>query len=473
MVKRLPKGFIFGGATAAYQAEGATQRDGKGRVAWDTYLEENYWYTAEPASDFYNKYPTDLALCEEFGINGIRISIAWSRIFPTGFGEVNSKGVAYYHRLFAECHKHGVEPFVTLHHFDTPEVLHANGDFLNRDNIEHFVAYAKYCFEEFSEVNYWTTFNEIGPIGDGQYLVGKFPPGITYDLAKVFQSHHNMMVAHAKAVLAYKEAGYQGEIGVVHALPTKYPLNPQNPDDVRASELEDIIHNRFILDATYLGCYSDKTMAGVNHILDVNGGSLDLREEDFACLEAAKDLNDFLGINYYMSDWMTSFDGETEITHNGKGEKGGSKYQIKGVGRREFDVDVPRTDWDWMIYPQGLYDQIMRVTKDYPNYKKIYITENGLGYKDEFKDNTVYDDARIDYVKQHLDVISDAIRDGADVRGYFIWSLMDVFSWSNGYDKRYGLFYVDFDTQERYPKKSAYWYKTVAETGEIVSCSTD
>ncbi|MBR4164164.1 MAG: family 1 glycosylhydrolase, partial [Solobacterium sp.] len=223
----------------------------------------------------------------------------------------------------------------------------------------------------------------------------------------------------------------------------------------------------FILDATYLGHYSEHTMEGVMYILEVNGGALDLRKEDFEVLEAAKDLNDFLGINYYMSDWMRAFDGETEITHNAKGDKGGSVYQIKGVGRREFDVDVPRTDWDWMIWPQGLYDQIMRVRRDYPNYKKIYITANGLGYKDEFVDNTVYDDARIDYVRQHLNVISDAIRDGANVKGYFIWSLMDVFSWSNGYEKRYGLFYVDFKTQKRYPKKSAYWYKKIAETGVI------
>ncbi|MGI6155101.1 MAG: 6-phospho-beta-galactosidase [Enterococcus lemanii] len=463
-MKKLPKDFIFGGATAAYQAEGATQSDGKGRVAWDTYLEENYWYTAEPASDFYNRYPVDLKLCEEFGVNGIRISIAWSRIFPTGFGEVNQKGVEYYHKLFAECKKRQVEPFVTLHHFDTPETLHSNGDFLNRENINYFVTYAEFCFKEFSEVNYWTTFNEIGPIGDGQYLVGKFPPGIKYDFAKVFQSHHNMMVAHARAVNHFKEAGYLGEIGVVHALPTKYPYDPNNPADVRAAELEDIIHNKFILDATYLGEYSAETMAGVAHILAVNGGSLDLREEDFAILKQAKDRNDFLGINYYMSDWMREFDGETEITHNSTGDKGGSKYQLKGIGRREFDVDVPRTDWDWMIYPKGLYDQIMRVVKEYPNYKKIYITENGLGYKDEFIDGTVYDDARIDYVKQHLEVIADAIADGANVKGYFLWSLMDVFSWSNGYEKRYGLFYVDFNTQERYPKKSAYWYKQLAKT---------
>ena len=267
--------------------------------------------------------------------------------------------------------------------------------------------------------------------------------------------------------LVISNKGYKGEIGVVHALPTKYPYDPENPADVRAAELEDIIHNKFILDATYLGHYSDKTMEGVNHILAENGGELDLRDEDFQALDAAKDLNDFLGINYYMSDWMQAFDGETEIIHNGKGEKGSSKYQIKGVGRRVAPDYVPRTDWDWIIYPEGLYDQIMRVKNDYPNYKKIYITENGLGYKDEFVDNTVYDDGRIDYVKQHLEVLSDAIADGANVKGYFIWSLMDVFSWSNGYEKRYGLFYVDFDTQERYPKKSAHWYKKLAETQVI------
>lgn len=469
-MKKLPDGFIFGGATAAYQAEGATQSDGKGRVAWDTFLEENYWYTAEPASDFYNRYPVDLALAEKFNINGIRISIAWSRIFPTGYGEVNPKGVEYYHKLFAECHKHGVEPFVTLHHFDTPETLHSNGDFLNRKNIDYFVEYAKFCFEEYKdEVNYWTTFNEIGPIGDGQYLNGKFPPGIKYDLAKVFQSHHNMMLAHAKAVSFYKDQGYQGEIGVVHALPTKYPYNPQSEADLHAAELEDIIHNKFILDATYLGQYSDKTMTGVEEILVANGGGkLDIRDEDINTLTYAKDMNDFLGINYYMADWMRGdFDNETSITHNSKGDKGSSEYQIKGVGKREFDVDVPRTEWDWMIYPQGLYDQIMRVVNDYPNYKKIYITENGLGFKDKFEDNTVYDDERIDYIKQHLLAIYDAIKDGANVCGYFLWSLMDVFSWSNGYEKRYGLFYVDFETQARYPKKSAYWYKDLAENGVI------
>ncbi len=467
-MKKLPDDFIFGGATAAYQAEGATRIDGKGRVAWDTFLEENYWYTAEPASDFYHQYAVDLELSERFGINGIRISIAWSRIFPEGFGKINQKGVEFYHRLFDECHRRNIEPFVTLHHFDTPEKLHSDGDFLNRENIVHFVNYAQFCFEEYKDkVNYWTTFNEIGPIGDGQYLVGKFPPGIKYDFEKVFQSHHNMMVAHSRAVKMFKEKGYKGEIGIVHSLPTKYPYNPSDPDDIRAAELEDILHNKFILDATYLGEYSESTLNGVEHILSVNGGKLDLREEDFHDLKKACNLNDFLGINYYMSDWMCKFEGENEITHNSRGDKGGSVYRLKGIGQRRFDVDIPRTDWDWMIYPQGLYDQIMRIVKDYPNYRKIYITENGLGYKDEFNGGNIEDDARIDYIRQHLEAISDAIAAGAEVKGYFLWSLMDVFSWSNGYEKRYGLFYVDFQTQKRYPKKSAYWYKEIAKTSQI------
>lgn len=463
-MKKFADDFIFGGATAAYQAEGSIDKDGKGAVAWDKFLEDNYWYRAEPASDFYNRFPEDLELAERFGVNGIRVSIAWSRIFPKGYGEINPKGVDFYHRLFETCHKHGVEPFVTLHHFDTPEVLHSNGDFLNRENIEHFVNYAKFCFEEFKEVKYWTTFNEIMPIGDGQYICGKFPPGITYDFEKFFQSNHNMMVAHAKAVKAYKEKKYDGEIGIVHAMATKYPYDPNNPADCLAAETEDTVYNKFILDATFLGKYSDKSLEIVDKILKIHGGSLTTYPEDFEVLSYAKDNNDFLGINYYMSDWIRATDKPTNINHNSRGVKGSAVYCVEGIGEKVFDVDVPRSDWDWIIYPQGLYDQIMRIVKDYPNYKKIYITENGLGYKDKFENGTVNDDARIDYVRQHLNAVLKAINDGANVKGYFMWSLMDVFSWSNGYEKRYGLFYVDFETQKRYPKKSAYWYKKISES---------
>lgn len=178
--------------------------------------------------------------------------------------------------------------------------------------------------------------------------------------------------------------------------------------------------------------------------------------------EAAK-YNDYLGINYYQSHFVQEYNGESQIHHNGTGAKGTSVYRLKGISEHMFKEGIDRTDWDWLIYPEGLYDQIMRIKKQYPNYNAIYITENGMGYKDDFKDGTVDDEPRIDYIKRHLQWIAKAIDEGANVKGYFVWSLMDMFSWSNGYNKRYGLFYVDFETQERYPKKSAYWYKKLAK----------
>lgn len=464
-MKQLPENFILGGATAAYQAEGATQEDGKGRVAWDTYLAKEGRYSGDPASDFYHKYPIDLELSERFGLNGIRVSIAWSRIFPKGFGEINPKGVAFYHDLIAECHKHHVEPFVTLHHFDTPEVLFDNGDFLNRENIDHFVNFAKFCFEEYgNEVNYWITFNEILSVAAGQYLLGKFPPNERFENGKMVQSMHNMMVAHARAVLEYKKMNLNGEIGIIHILEQRYPYNSEDEKDRLAAKKDDTMSNRFLLDRTFFGELSSETDEIVTSVLSQNNKTYTVYDGDLEELKAAAPLLDFLGINYYQSTFVKHYEGESAINLNGTGEKGTSLYAFKGIGEYKFDMDIPRTDWDWLIYPQGLHDMIMRIVRDYPSYKKLYITENGMGYRDDFVNGTIDDQPRIDYIKGHLEAIAQTIKEGANVQGYFLWSLMDVFSWANGYNKRYGLFYVDFETQERYPKKSAYWYKQVAET---------
>nr|P50977.1 RecName: Full=6-phospho-beta-galactosidase; AltName: Full=Beta-D-phosphogalactoside galactohydrolase; Short=PGALase; AltName: Full=P-beta-Gal; Short=PBG [Lactobacillus acidophilus]BAA07122.1 6-phospho-beta-galactosidase [Lactobacillus acidophilus] len=469
MTKTLPKDFIFGGATAAYQAEGATKTDGKGRVAWDKFLEENFWYKGDPASDFYHNYVEDLELAEKFGGNVIRISIAWSRIFPNGDGEVKPNGVDFYHKLFAECDARHVEPFVTLHHFDTPEGLHEDGDFLTHEKMDDFVEYADYCFKEFPEVKYWITINEIRSVAVDQYIIGNFPPADTFGFDKMFQTHHNQMVGHARAVKLFKHDGSKGEIGIVHALQTNYPFNESNPADIGAAELEDLLDNKFLVDGTFVGKYPQETMEAVKDILAANHGGEFNIEDEFKAIDAAKDVQDFVGVDYYLSEWMRAYDGKSEITHNGTGDKGTSKVQVKGVGEEKLPDGIETTDWDWLIYPQGLYDKIMRVKNDYPNIHKVYITENGIGFKDTVPDNeetdkTVHDDARIDYVKQHLEVIADAIADGANVKGYFIWSLMDVFTWTNGYTKRYGLFYVDFDTQDRYPSKTADWFKNLAET---------
>ena len=241
---RFADDFIFGGATAAYQCEGSTREYGKGKVAWDDFLVEKGRFQANPASDFYHQYPVDLKLCKMFGINGIRISIAWSRIFPDGTGKINQQGVDFYHQLFKECHKKGVEPFVTLHHFDTPNTLFQKGDFLNKETVEAFEKYASYCFEEYKdEVTYWFTFNEIWAVCTNQYIEGTFPNGEKYNMTKAFQSMHYMMLAHSKAVLAYKKGDYKGKIGIVQSLEYKYPYNENKLEDIIAAKNEDVLQN--------------------------------------------------------------------------------------------------------------------------------------------------------------------------------------------------------------------------------------
>lgn len=459
--------FVFGGATAAYQCEGSTRAYGKGKVAWDDFLEKEGRFSGDPASDFYHKYPIDLKLCHEFGVKGIRISIAWSRIFPEGVGVINQEGVDFYHRVFQECHRQGVEPFVTLHHFDTPDALHKEGDFLNRQIIDQYVEYAKFCFQEYQdEVQYWFTFNEVWPIAVNQYIVGSFPPAIRYDIEKAVYSMHNMMVAHGGAVNAYKEAGYKGKIGIIHSLEYKYPYNDCEADR-QAAKNEDILANQFLLDATFLGEYTKETLETIQKLVSLNHGHFECSQEDIDIMKKAAKDNDYLGINYYQSHFVQAYEGENDIFHNGTGDKGTSRFRLKGVGERMFKEGIERTDWDWLIYPEGLYDMMMRIKNQYPHYKALYITENGMGYKDEFKDGHIDDTPRIDYIRKHFSWILKAIENGVHVKGYFVWSLMDVFSWSNGYNKRYGLFYVDYQTQERFPKKSAYWFKEVSESKEL------
>lgn len=467
-MKQFSQDFVFGGATAAYQCEGSTREHGKGKVAWDDYLEKQGRFSGDPASDFYHLYPIDLKLCKEFSIQAIRISIAWSRIFPEGKGRINQEGVNFYHQVFQECHKNGVEPYVTLHHFDTPNELHKNGDFLKRETIDAFENYAKFCFEEYKdEVTYWFTFNEVWPIATNQYIEGTFPPCIMYDIEKAIWSMHYMMVAHAKAVIAYKKGHYKGQIGIIHSLETKYPYDESQEKDHQAAKTEDILANQFLLDATFLGKYSKETLKTIQKLIQMNNGHFKVEREDEKLMVEAAQYNDYLGINHYQSSFVKAYDGENDIHHNGTGEKGTKRFRLKGVGERMFKEGIETTDWDWLIYPEGLYDMIMRIKNQYPQYKTLYITENGMGYKDDFDHGTINDGPRIDYIKKHLNYVLKAIHDGANIKGYFVWSLMDVFSWSNGYNKRYGLFYVDFQTQQRYPKASAYWFKKIIETREL------
>ena len=336
--------------------------------------------------------------------------------------------------------------------------------------LDHFVEFAKFCFEEFgSEVKYWITINEPTSMSSQQYIGGTFPPGIKYDFRKCFQAEYNMNLVHARIVKMFKDGGYDGEIGIVHALQTVYPITDAE-EDKHAALLHDALDNSFYLDGTLLGKYSSEVLSLVKEIIEKNGQEMiEIKPEDESLLEEAAKEMDFVGMNYYFSKFMRGYAGKSETFHNGTGEKGSSVSRLQGVGEEVHRKDIPSTDWDWPIYPKGMFDQLSRIKNHYKWDKEVYITENGMGCKDKFLEDeqTVKDDERIDYLQKHMEEVAKAIESGVNVKGYFVWSLQDMFSWTNGYSKRYGLFYVDFETQKRYPKKSAYWYKKVSETKEV------
>jgi 6-phospho-beta-galactosidase len=464
-VKKLPKDFVWGGATAAYQVEGATHVDGKGKTMWDDYLKEQGRFSPDPASDFYYLYPEDIELAKIYGLNAIRVSISWSRIFPTGTGQPNKAGVAYYHKLFADCLANGITPYVSLHHFDTPKTLYDRGDWLNRENIDAFVKYADFCFKEFPEVKNWFTINELISLAFSQYIQGNFPPNHHFDVTSAIQAQHNELLAHARVVNLYKDKGYNGRIGLIHVLQPVYPY-PETPENKHAAELEDAFMNRFLLDGTFKGEYTSETMKLINELLKVNDAHLVIEDGDMDILKKACTRNDFFGLNYYQPSFVAAYEGDSTNSFNGTGEKGTTEFKFKGVGQHVKKPGIEQTDWDWNIYPEGLYDVLKRVDRDYPNAKTIYITENGLGYKDKYEGigNIINDDKRIDFIDQHVAALLKAREEGVNVQGYFVWSLQDQFSWANGYNKRYGLFYVNFDTQAREIKKSALWFKELGDT---------
>ena len=404
-VQQLPKGFVWGAATAAYQTEGSTKVAGKGKTMWDDYLVAQGRFLPDPASDFYNRYEEDIRLSAEHGLNAIRVSIAWTRIFPNGDdAEPLAEGVKHYHELFACCKKYGVEPYVSLHHFDSPAALFNQGDWLNRKTVDAYVRYAEFCFREFREVKNWFTINELISLSHSQYIQGNFPPNHHFDVTSGIQSQHNELVAHARAVNLYKDLDETehlgGRIGMVNVLTPAYPAT-DSPADQHAADLYNAFYTDFIMDGAFLGHYSARTLSLINEILRANNATLTVEDSDMEELAKA----------------------------------------------------APR-------------NTLKHISATYPNLPVIYITENGLGHKDPEPDanGIVADPERIDFVDQHMEKVLQARAEGVDVQGYFIWSLQDQFSWANGYNKRYGLFYIDFDTQKRYIKQSALWYKELADT---------
>jgi 6-phospho-beta-glucosidase len=460
-----PKHFLWGAATAAYQVEGAHDADGKGPSIWDrfshipgmTYQNTN----GDVAVDHYHRFREDVELMAEMGLQSYRFSISWPRLLPDGRGEVNEAGVKFYSDLIDALLAHNIVPMITLYHWDLPQALQNEGGWEARSTAEAFEEYARLCYDRFgSRVKLWATFNEtIVFIGHG-YITGSHPPSVK-DPARAIQACHHVFIAHALAVKAFREKAIHGNIGFVNVLQPHTPLTDKQ-EDRDASALADAIHTHWLYDPVLLGTYPADLLARTQALWGVPR----FAPGDDALLRQNR--CDFIGLNYYRRETVVASPDETRQQSNNSGEPGsGGEFGFKGLFRFVRNPDGVYTDWDWEIWPQGLTDGIMMIKERYGDLP-IYITENGLGAKDPIINGDIVDDPRIEYLRMHITALEKAIDLGADVRGYYPWSFIDLLSWLNGYKKQYGFVYVDHSQDlMRKRKKSFFWYQNViASHGE-------
>lgn len=436
-----PENFIWGAATASYQIEGAASEDGKGESIWDRFSHTPdkvlNGATGDVSCDHYHKYKRDIRMMKEMGLKGYRLSVSWPRIFPSGGGQANQKGMDFYAGLIDELLENGIEPIVTLYHWDLPQALQEKGGWGSRDICEYFAQYASYMFDRLGDrVKKWITINEPWCIAFLGNATGEHAPGL-HDYPLSVQVSHNVILSHAKAVQAFRELNTGGKIGITLNLTPAYPAT-ESADDRAAAVIADGFANRWFLDPVLNGAYPDDMLKFYHEKLN----SPVIGPEDMEIIAGSH--IDFLGINNYTRS-VVKKSGSSPLGYE-EIKPEGSKY----------------TDMGWEICPDGLYDLLVRVSRDY-NSPHIYITENGAAFKDKLSpEGRVDDDDRIDYLRQYLTAVHRAIKDEVKVDGYYVWSLMDNFEWAWGYTKRFGLVYIDYSKDlERIWKKSAYWYRDV------------
>jgi beta-glucosidase len=436
-----PGGFLWGCATSAYQVEGSPLADGAGPSTWHRFVHTpgrvRDGDTGDMACDHYRRWREDVALMRTLGMRAYRFSIAWSRVLPEGRGNVNPEGLAFYDRLVDALLENGIQPMVTLHHWDMPAALDDRGGWLNPDSVGWFADYAQTVFRKLDDrVGLWATLNEPWVVTDAGYLHGVLAPGHRSRYEPVIAAHH-LLKAHGAAVQAYRAEG-RNNIGIVVNLEPKYPAT-QKPDDVAARARADAYMNRQFLDPIFLGRYPDE-------MRDVFGDAwCEWPQEDLAQIRQAID---FVGVNYYT---------RSVARHDPRAWP----LRAGGVPQKQ----ATRTETGWEVYPQGLADVLNWVTTRYDR-PPIYITENGAAFYDPpvADAGRVEDPLRVAYLRAHLLAARSAMRQGVDLRGYFVWSLLDNFEWAHGYSKRFGIVHVDYATQQRTPKDSARFYAKVIAT---------
>jgi beta-glucosidase len=446
-VIEFPRNFLWGAATSAYQVEGSPLADGAGPSNWHRFSHTpgrvHDGETGDIACDHYHRYADDVALLRRLGINAYRFSVSWSRVMPRGRGAVNPAGVDFYDRLVDALLANGIEPMVTLYHWDLPAALDEVGGWLNPEIAKWFAEYAAVVFRKLDgRVKLWTTLNEPWVSTDAGYLHGVHAPGHRSAFEAPIASHR-LLLAHAEAVRAYRAEG-RHRIGLVVNLEPKYAAS-NDAADLAAVARADAYMNRQYLDPVFLGRYPEE-------LAEVFGEAWPRwPADDFALIRQPID---FLGVNYYTRN-ITRFDARA--------------WPLRAAP--VVQKRATRTETGWEVFPAGLTRVLTWVKERYGN-PPVYVTENGAAFFDppSLDGDRVADPLRVDYLRKHLTAVHAAIEAGADVRGYFVWSLLDNFEWSAGYSKRFGIVHVDFETQTRTPKDSAAFYSDViASNGRALS----
>ena len=438
-VPSFPAGFLWGAATSAYQVEGSPLADGAGPSNWHRFCRTPGMVkggaTGDVACDHYRRWKEDIGWMKELGLTAYRFSISWSRVMPEGAGRVNEKGLDFYRRLVDALGEAGIEPSATLFHWDLPAALEDRGGWQNRDIAGWFAEYARVVFRALDgRVRMWATLNEPWVISDGGYLHGVLAPGHR-NLFEAPLSSHNLLRAHGAAVDAYRAEG-RHRIGIVVNLEPKHAAT-ESPEDLAATRRADAYMNRQFLDPLLLGRYPEE-LPGI-----FGEAWPDFAAGDF---DAIRRPIDFLGVNYYTRGVM----------------RNDPKAWPVGAGR----VRQPglHTEMAWEVYPQGLAETLLWVRDRYGAIP-LYVTENGAAFQDpEPEGDTVEDPLRVEYLRDHLRAVRRTMEQDVDVRGYFAWSLLDNFEWSQGFSKRFGLIRVDYATQKRTPKASARFYMRVIQS---------
>jgi beta-glucosidase len=451
---RFPDGFLWGAATAAYQIEGAPDADGKGPSIWDTFSHTPgktfHGDTGDVACDSYHRYPDDIEMLKRLGVGAYRFSLSWPRIQADGRGVANSKGLDYYNRVIDALLEAGIEPAVTLYHWDLPQALQDKGGWANRDIAEAFAEYAAIAGEAFGDrVHKWITLNEPWVVAHVGYRDGRHAPGLREPAQAVAANHHQLL-AHGRAVQALRSTAAATEIGITLNLAVVRPVTPEAED--AAAELE-ARQNGVYLGPLFSGGYperltSDYSPAKVPGLV---------QDDDLATIAAPLD---FLGVNFYFPNYVGLAHPDGEL-RRGESWAGPGTVAVQPDG-------LPKTAMNWLVEPSSIRELLTRVVAPLTGELPIYITENGSSWYDYVtQDGRVEDYERVSYLQGQLTALHEAIADGVNLRGYFAWSLLDNFEWAEGYAKRFGLVYVDFATQQRILKLSGEFFAEVTSANAL------